>query len=109
MTAIFHHRRGREPTPHAMLWTGAWIHGGAMTLEQGLFLAILVVALGLLVTERLRADLVALLIILALYLARILDAPKALSGFSAEPAIVIACVFVLTAAFSHTGLSLQLG
>jgi len=73
------------------------------------FFAILVVAIALLITERLRPDLVAVLIILALYLTHLLSAEEALAGFGSEPAIVIACMFVLSGAFQYTGLSAILG
>jgi di/tricarboxylate transporter len=73
--------------------------------EQAVFLAILVVAIGLLITEKLRPDLVALLIILALAYSRILSTDEAFNGFKSEPAIVIACMFVLSAGLQTTGLS----
>ena len=74
-----------------------------------MFLAILAVAIGLLVTERLRPDLVALLIVLALAYTRILSTSDALSGLNSEPAVVIACMFVLSAGLQMTGLSEMLG
>src|SRR5919199_134570 len=64
-------------------------------VQQLVYGAILVGAFGLLITERIRKDLVAVLIILALYLTNILSAREALSGFSSEPAIVIVSIFVL--------------
>ncbi len=78
-------------------------------MQVAAFFAILVVAFALLVTERLRADLVALLIILALYASHILSSDEALAGFASEPAIVIACMFVLAGAFQQTGVSALLG
>lgn len=77
---------------------------GAITSPQITFLLILLVAFGLLITERLRNDLVALLIILALALTGILTPTEALSGFGSEPAIVVASIFVLSSAFHQTGL-----
>ncbi|MBV8714048.1 MAG: SLC13 family permease [Chloroflexi bacterium] len=77
--------------------------------QQAVFLAILAVAIGLLVTERLRPDLVALLIVLALAYTRILSTSDALSGLNSEPAVVIACMFVLSAGLQMTGLSEMLG
>jgi di/tricarboxylate transporter len=73
------------------------------------FFAILLVAFGLLLTERLRNDVVAVLIILALAISGLLKPAEALSGFSSEPAIVVAAVFVLSGALHQTGLSDTIG
>ena len=80
-----------------------------LNAQQLTLLAILLVTFGLLITERLRVDLTAVLLILALSISKILNPDEALSGFSSEPAIVVAAVFVLTGAIFHTGLSDQLG
>ena len=71
------------------------ISAALLPMHQLVFFAILAVVIGLLVTERLRTDLIALLIILALALTGILSPEEALAGFQSEPAIVIAAVFVL--------------
>lgn len=78
---------------------------GQITPEQLVFLAILTAAIAVLITERLRPDLVALLIVLALAYGRILSTDEAFSGLKSEPAIVIACMFVLSAGIQNTGLS----
>jgi di/tricarboxylate transporter len=80
-----------------------------LPLHQLVFFVILAAAIGLLVTEKLRTDMIALLIILALALTGILSPEEALSGFQSEPAIVIAAVFVLGAGLRYTGLSEALG
>ena len=80
-----------------------------LPVHQLTFFAILAAAIGLLITERLRTDMIALLIILALALTGILSPEEALSGFQSEPAIVIAAVFVLGAGLRYTGLSEALG
>src|SRR3712207_2222663 len=77
---------------------------GNITVPQASFLVILLVAFSLLITERLRNDLVALVIILALSLTGVLTPAEAFSGFGSEPAIVVACIFVLSGAFHHTRL-----
>lgn len=82
--------------------------GGLPTPQLVLF-AILIVAFGLLLTEKLRNDVVALLIVLALALTGVLPSGQALSGFASEPAIVVAAVFVLSAGLHRTGLSERLG
>ena len=62
---------------------------GELNPQQISVFAILVVAFAILVTERIRNDLVAILIVLALYGTQVLTAPEALAGFSSEPAIVV--------------------
>ncbi|MFN2577652.1 MAG: SLC13 family permease [Pyrinomonadaceae bacterium] len=82
---------------------------GNINPQQIAFVAILLIALLLFVTEWIRTDVVAVLIVIALYVTRVLKADEALSGFSSEPAIVIAGIFVLSAALHATGLSDRLG
>jgi di/tricarboxylate transporter len=69
------------------------------------FLAILLIAFALLLTERLRNDIVAVLVILALSISGLLKPAEALSGFGSEPAIVVAAIFVISGALHRTGLS----
>jgi len=76
---------------------------------QLIFFVILGAAFLLLLTERLRNDVVALLIVLALSVSGLLKPDKALSGFGSEPAIVVAAIFVLSAALHRTGVSDALG
>ena len=59
-----------------------------MTIEQILFLLILAGGLYLFITEKLRVDVTAMLILLALVLSRVLDPKQALSGFASEPAVI---------------------
>src|SRR6185436_15356825 len=73
------------------------------------FTAVLIIALVLFVTEWIRTDVVAVLVVVALYALRVLKPEEALSGFSSEPAIVIAGIFVLSGALHSTGLSDKLG
>ncbi len=75
-------------------------------------LSLLIILIGsviLLFTEWIRLDLTAILIILMLSLTGVLEPEDALSGFSSEPAILLAAVFVLNGALYHTGLSERLG
>ncbi len=74
-----------------------------------MLLVILVGAFALLITERIRVDLTAVLIMLALTLSGILAPEEALSGLSSEPAVVAASIFVLSGALFYTGLSDRLG
>ncbi len=78
---------------------------GQLTGDQTTFLVILAVSFTLLLTEWLRNDVVALMIILALYATGLLDAREALSGFASEPAVVVAGIFVLSGALYKTGVS----
>lgn len=82
---------------------------GFMEPQQILFLAIVAGALVLLVTEWIRLDLTAVLIILALAGTGLLEPAEALSGFASEPAILLASVFVLSGGLSQTGLTERIG
>ena len=80
-----------------------------MEVQQVLFLVILAATLVLFISEKLRVDLVAMLALLALTLTGILEPKEALSGFSSEPAIIVAAVFVLSAGLSATGITDRIG
>ena len=77
--------------------------------QQIFFFLILFAALVLFITEWIRTDMVAVLIVVALYATRILKPAEALVGFSSEPAIVVAGIFVLSGALHVTGLSDTIG
>jgi di/tricarboxylate transporter len=77
--------------------------------NQLILLLILTASVVLFFTEWIRIDLTAILIILVLSLTGLLEPEEALSGFSSEPAILLASVFVLNGAMYHTGLSARLG
>jgi di/tricarboxylate transporter len=74
-----------------------------LTPEQSALLAIVGLALGLIISNRLRADLVALLVLLALGLSGILPPEQALAGFSRSAVIAIVGLFVITAALERNG------
>ena len=78
-------------------------------IHQLLFLAILAVAIALFVDGRLRVDVTAMLVLLALVISGILAPGQALAGFSSEPAIIVASVFVLSAGLSATGVTDHIG
>jgi di/tricarboxylate transporter len=80
-----------------------------MSPPQIFFLIILLAAIVLFVTEWIRTDIVAVMIVIALYLTRVLKPEEALSGFSSEPAVVLAGIFVLSGALHATGLSDTIG
>ncbi len=80
-----------------------------LTPEQIVLLLILLIVFLLLFTEKIRIDITAILAIVALAAFGILEPEEALSGFSSEPAIVVAAVFVLSGGLYYTGLSEKLG
>ena len=80
-----------------------------METQQILFLLILAGGLYLFVSEKLRVDVTAMLILLALVLTRVLDPKQALSGFASEPAIIVAAVFVISGGLAATGITEKLG
>ena len=71
--------------------------------ETLIVLALLTAAAVLLVTERLRPDLVAMLILAALVVLRILGPAEALAGFSNPATITVACMFVISAGLQASG------
>ena len=77
--------------------------------QQLTFGLILAGGLYLFITEKLRVDVTAMLILLALVLTGVLDSKQALSGFASEPAIIVAAVFVISGALAATGISERLG
>ena len=78
-------------------------------LNQLYLFLILIGSIVLFFTDWIRIDLTALLIIVTLGLTGLLAPEDALSGFSSEPAILLASVFVLNGALYYTGLSERLG
>ncbi len=80
-----------------------------MPAEQIIFLLIVVITLTLFVSERVRIDVAAMLTLLALAATGILTPAEALSGFASEPAIIVAAVFVISAALNETGLTERIG
>jgi di/tricarboxylate transporter len=82
---------------------------GDLTSQQLLYFVILGTAFVLLATEKIRNDIVSVLIIVALAGTGILSPKEAFAGFASEPAIVVACVFVLSGALHATGVAEKLG
>ena len=74
-----------------------------------LTLIILAVAVLLFLSDRLRPDVVALLVMLALGLSGILDSTETFSGFSRSAVIAIIGIFILAEGLRRTGLSEKLG
>ena len=80
-----------------------------MTFEILIVLALLGGAIFLFVTEWLRHDVIALLVMVLLGLTGILGADELLKGFSNRAVITIACMFVLSSALIRTGVVSILG
>ncbi len=80
-----------------------------MSFDQIMFLLILAGGLYLFVSERLRVDVTAMLILLALVLTGVLESHQALAGFASEPAIIVAAVFVISAGLAATGITERIG
>ncbi len=70
---------------------------------------ILIAALVLFLTDRLPADLVALLVVVALGVTSVLTPQEAFSGFSRSAVITIIAIFVLAEALQRTGVTEQVG
>lgn len=80
-----------------------------MTVDIAIVLAILGGAVLLFVTEWLRVDLVALLVLGALALSGLVTPAEALSGFSSPAVVTVWAVFILSGALSRTGVANVIG
>jgi len=74
-------------------------------MEKLLLLGLLLAALALFASERVRADLVALGLLLSLMLTGILDVQEGYSGFASPAVITVVCMFVLSGALVRTGVA----
>lgn len=80
-----------------------------MNIQLLLTFVILFVSIALFLTDRLRADLVALLTVIALGLTGILSPQEAFSGFSRSAVITILAIFILAEGLQRTGVTEQVG
>src|SRR5690554_362245 len=74
-----------------------------MTLEIALVLAIAAGAMALFVTEKLRADGIAILVLVSLTLLDLVSPGEALSGFGNQATIAVASMFILAAGLQNSG------
>jgi di/tricarboxylate transporter len=74
-----------------------------MTMQIGIVLALLVVALVLFSIERIPIEVVAILLVMALVLTNTLTAGEAFAGFGNDIVITIAGLFILTGGLARTG------
>ncbi len=80
-----------------------------MTLEIATVFAITALAVTLFITERVRMDLVALLVMVSLALTGILTPVEALSGFSNPAVVTVWAVLILSAGLARTGVAGSIG
>lgn len=80
-----------------------------MTLEMWYTLGILVIAILLFVTEWLRVDVVALVVVVTLMITGVLSTSQALAGFSNPVVLIVAALFIVGGAVLQTGLAGLIG
>jgi di/tricarboxylate transporter len=80
-----------------------------LTTEIILVLTILVAAVLLFITEKLRSDIVAMMVLLGLALSGLLTPEDAVSGFSHSAVITVIGVFVVSEGLFETGVAHQMG
>jgi di/tricarboxylate transporter len=80
-----------------------------MSVEIIILFAILITAILFFITEWLRVDLVALLVLSALVLSNLITPEQALSGFSSPAVVTVWAIFILSGALERTGVASQLG
>jgi di/tricarboxylate transporter len=80
-----------------------------MTFQIALVMAILALSVVLFVTEWLRVDVVALLVLATLALTGLVTPAEAISGFSSPAVITVWAVFILSGALSRTGVASLIG
>ena len=80
-----------------------------MTVDIAIVLAILLVALVLFVTEKVRMDVIALLVLGSLVLAGQVTPPEAVAGFSNAAVIAVWAMFILSDGLTRTGIANSIG
>ena len=76
-----------------------------MTFEIGLVLGILVVSLILFISEIVRMDVVALLVLGTLAITGLVDSKQAFAGFSNSAVITVWAMFILSEGLTRTGIA----
>jgi di/tricarboxylate transporter len=80
-----------------------------MTTEIAIVLAILLAAIVLFVTEKIRVDLVALMVLVSLALTGLISPVEALSGFANPAVVTVWAVLILSAGLARTGVAGLIG
>jgi len=76
-----------------------------MTFEIGFVLALILVAIILFATEKLRVDVIAILVLLTLALSGVVTAEQAFSGFASPAVITVWAVYIVSAGLFKTGVA----
>ena len=80
-----------------------------MTQDAAFVFALIAVAAILMASNRVRYDLVALIVVLALVLGGILNIGEALAGFGSSVVILVACLLVIGEMLERTGVARSVG
>jgi len=80
-----------------------------MTEEITLVLLILGIAIILFASERIRVDVVSMMVLLTLLFTGLLDTGEAFSGFSNPAVITVWAIYVVSAGLTHTGVADAIG
>ncbi len=80
-----------------------------MTVDIAIVLSILLVALILFITEKVRMDVTALLVLVSLALTGVLEPSEAISGFSNPAVITVWAMFILSEGLANTGVANIIG
>jgi di/tricarboxylate transporter len=80
-----------------------------MDFQMWITLIVLIAAISLFITERLRVDVVAFGVVVVLMLSGVLTVEEALAGFSNSAVLTIAALFVVGGATLQTGLAAMIG
>ena len=80
-----------------------------MSFEISFVFGLTIVACGLMATNRVRLDIVAMLVVLALMLSGILTPEEALAGFGSTVVILVACLLVIGEMLERTGVAKAVG
>ena len=80
-----------------------------MTGEAGFVFALIAVAGVLMASNRVRFDIVALLVVLALMLSGVLSTGEALAGFGSSVVILVAALLVIGEMLDRTGVARAVG
>lgn len=76
-----------------------------MTAEIGLVLLILGVAIVLFASEKIRVDVVSMMVLLALLLTGLLTTEEAFSGFASPAVITVWAIYIVSASLTRTGIA----
>jgi len=80
-----------------------------LTLDIALVLLILLGSIILFASEKIRVDLVALMVLLALLLTGLITPQEAFSGFSSPAVITVWAIYMVSASLAHTGIADYIG